>query len=794
MFGKMKIGMRVSLGFAALILILCAVVMFSVSRMNETSDAIDDIVHVQFPKTVEANTIGNYLNEIAQVLRNSILLTDQAEIEKELRRLDGIRADAGRLLDGLEEVITSEEGKRRMKAIRDARAAYLPVQDEALRLIGANQKEQATDYLFSHLRGAQDRYFAAMTDVIQYQTEFVENIGEQEIQTARGSSNMIIILAAVGILLSIGLAIWIVLSITRPIAECVDIARRVARGDTDIDIEARRQDETGMLMNAMKEMVDRIRSMVTDAESLVKTAVEGKLATRADVTKHEGDFRKIIQGVNDTLDAVIGPLNMAAEYVDRISKGDMPPRITDSYNGDFNEIKNNLNQAIDAVNALIEDAKMLSQSAVDGKLATRADASRHQGDFRKIIQGVNDTLDAVIGPLNMAAEYVDRISKGDLPPRITDNYSGDFNEIRNNLNVLIDAMNEVTHAAQEIADGNLTIQVQKRSEQDHLMQALRLMLERLVEVVTNVQMAADQVVAGGQEMSVKSEQISQGATEQASSVEEVSSTMEEATSSIMQNADNALQTEKIARKSAEEAQEGGAAVAETVNAMKEIASKISIIEEIARQTNMLALNAAIEAARAGEHGKGFAVVAAEVRKLAERSQEAAGEINELSASSVRVSEKAGEMLAMIVPAIQKTASLVQEISASSGEQKNGSDQINKAIQQLDQVIQQNASASEEMAATTQSLASQAEQLQAAVAFFKTGTAGNGRNPRKAIDTGVKKSFSSGKYRSLRKGMDNSTTLHARDAGAGFAESLGVALEMADHNGKKESYDAEFEQY
>jgi methyl-accepting chemotaxis protein len=173
----------------------------------------------------------------------------------------------------------------------------------------------------------------------------------------------------------------------------------------------------------------------------------------------------------------------------------------------------------------------------------------------------------------------------------------------------------------------------------------------------------------------------------------------------MQNADNAQQTEKIAVKSADDAKEGGEAVAETVAAMKEIANKISIIAEIARQTNMLALNAAIEAARAGEHGKGFAVVAAEVRKLAERSQQAAGEINRLSASSVHISEKSGQMLAMIVPAIQKTAGLVQEINASSAEQKNGADQINKAIQELDKVIQQNASASEEMATTAQQLIS-----------------------------------------------------------------------------------------
>ena len=150
---------------------------------------------------------------------------------------------------------------------------------------------------------------------------------------------------------------------------------------------------------------------------LSKAAVEGKLDTRADASKHQGEYRKIVEGVNDTLDAVIGPLNVAAEYVERISNGDIPEPITDNYNGDFNEIKNNLNTCIDAVNNLVEDSLMLSEAGVAGRLDTRADATRHEGDFRKIVEGVNDTLDAVIGPLNVAAEYVERISHGDIPER-----------------------------------------------------------------------------------------------------------------------------------------------------------------------------------------------------------------------------------------------------------------------------------------------------------------------------------------------------------------------------------------
>jgi len=214
--------------------------------------------------------------------------------------------------------------------------------------------------------------------------------------------------------------------------------------------------------------------------------------------------------------------------------------------------------------------------------------------------------------------------------------------------------------------------------------------------------------------------MSQGTTEQAASAEEASASIEEMHATIRQNADNATATETIARKSANDALESGKAVSEAVKAMKDIAGKISVIEEIARQTNLLALNAAIEAARAGEHGKGFAVVAAEVRKLAERSQVAAGEIGKLSGSSVDVAENAGAMLGRLVPDIQKTSELVQEISASSKEQASGADQINSSIQLLNKVIQQNAGMAEEMASTAQELSSQADQLLEAVGFFTVG--------------------------------------------------------------------------
>jgi len=232
-------------------------------------------------------------------------------------------------------------------------------------------------------------------------------------------------------------------SVIKPLNVSAEYMDRISKGEIPPRITDVYVGDFNEIKNNLNVCIDAIGQMVADGVSLSQSMVEGKLAARADASKHQGDFRKVIEGFNLTLDSVIKPLNVSAEYMDRISKGDIPPRITDAYVGDFNEIKNNLNVCIDAIGHMVADGMSLSQSMQEGKLAARADASKHQGDFRKLIEGFNLTLDSVIKPLNVSAEYMDRISKGDIPPRITDAYVGDFNEIKNNLNVCIDAIGQM---------------------------------------------------------------------------------------------------------------------------------------------------------------------------------------------------------------------------------------------------------------------------------------------------------------------------------------------------------------
>ncbi|MCH2340873.1 MAG: methyl-accepting chemotaxis protein [Pseudomonas sp.] len=429
--------------------------------------------------------------------------------------------------------------------------------------------------------------------------------------------------------------------------------------------------------DTIEQLRDNLTGLMDEMRHMSDEHDRGDIDVMIDAERFAGSYREIAHGINAMVAGHISVKKKAMAAVRAFGEGDLSAPL-EQFPGKKAFINDNVEQLRSNILALVEDTRMLSEAAMLGQLEVRADASRHRGDFQRIVNGINGTLEAIITPLNEATAVIGRLAEGDLSTTMESECQGHLLTLKTSLNATVD---------------------------------------KLADVIGRVHYSTDILSSAAEEISATAQSLSLAASGQASSVEETSASMEQMSASIEQNTENARITDGMAGKASCEASEGGQAVKDTVAAMKVIAEKIGIVDDIAYQTNLLALNAAIEAARAGEHGKGFAVVAAEVRKLAERSQVAAQEIGEVAKSSVSLAERAGTLLDQMVPSITKTSDLVQEITAASQEQTTGVGKISTAMNQLSEITQQNASASEELAATAEEMSGQAEQLQRLMQFF-----------------------------------------------------------------------------
>jgi methyl-accepting chemotaxis protein len=478
----------------------------------------------------------------------------------------------------------------------------------------------------------------------------------------------------------------------RAMLEILEVLRAYAEGDFTPVL--RRFPGKQIVANERMDLLrHHLKGVLEQVRALTRSALDGRLSVRADPSSHRGEWKELVTGLNELLDAVVKPLEIMTDTIEKLSRGEIAEKISGTRQGDFVRMRDSVNRCIEAIDALVEDANGLADSAVAGALNARGDAARHKGEYRRIVDGVNRTLDAVTAPVQEAAQVLARLAERDLCARVQGDYRGDHAKI------------------QQAVNGTATA---------------------LHDAMAQVAQAADQVSSAATQIATSSQAVASGASEQAAALQETNTSLEGVSQTTKHTAESAQEADQLARTARAAAGEGSAAVEQMQGAMARIKASaegtsqiIRDINDIAFQTNLLALNAAVEAARAGEAGRGFAVVAEEVRSLALRAKEAASKTEELIRQSVQEAGQgvvtAGQVaskLTEIAGGVSKVTDIVAEIAAAAREQSAGTQQVTRAIGEMDKVTQQNAASAEESSSAASELSGQAEELAAMVAAFQ----------------------------------------------------------------------------